>query len=248
MPAYTYHPDSPLARLPIEAGYHTHFLVDPNEELVVSGGDSNAALTISDLFGGWGELASGDDASANNAGVILAVPGESLLFQGDAGFRVRSRIQWTPTASDVDNVMAVGFMNAPAHGTFLGSDGAGPPANYWGACIYKVDGGTTWLCQVSIGNGAANKFTLDTGIPVTGEPTDFEIEYKPTDIGFGQVTFRINGEIVRRPDNFTRENFVPEFSLTGATEMTPLIGIKNGTAADFEILVDYFGFGMGLPQ
>lgn len=245
MGSYTFHPDSPLARLPIEAGYHTHFLVDPSNELTVSGADANAGLTISELVGGWGALDTGDDSAADNEGVILHVPGESLIFGQSVGWRVRSRIQWEPTEGDVDNVMGLGVMNAPAHGTFLGSNGAGPPANYWGACIFKVDGGTTWLCEVSAGT---TQYTLDTKIPATGDPVDMEIEYKPTDQGFGQVTFRINGEIVRRPDNFTREHWVPEFSLTSATEMTPLVGIKNGSAANFALLIDYFGFGMALPQ
>lgn len=245
MPAYTYDPNSQLAKLPIEAGYATHFLVDPSNELVVSGSDANAGLTISGEPGGWGALDTGDDDGLDNAGVVMHLPGESLVFGDDFGFRVRSRVKWTPTANDVDNVMAVGVMNAPANATFLGNDGAGPPANYWGACIYKVDGGDTWICEVSIGT---TQFTLDTGIEVTGDPTTFEIEYKPTDQGFGQVTFRINGEIIRRPDNFTREHWVPEFDTTSAEEMTAVIGNKNGSAANFAILVDYFGVGMGLPQ
>ncbi|TWT30710.1 hypothetical protein [Blastopirellula retiformator] len=228
------------------AEYFTHFLVDP-VELVVTGTDANAAITIKDAAGGgYGVLTSGGDSVGDNDGVILKTPGEIFKFD-DNGFAIRSQIAFTPSGGNVDNIMPVGVMSGVTHLTFLGDDGAGPPADYWGAAIYKVDGGTTWICEVSNGT---NQQTLDTGIAADGTEATFEIEYKPA-VGapaYGEVAFRINGELIRQPGTFAREHFKPEFSLTSATEMLGLIGVKCGSAAEKSIDINAFGFAIGLDN
>lgn len=229
------------------AEYFTHFLGIPNE-LDVTKTNSSGALTIKDAAGGgYGSLTTGATSPADNDGVFLATQGEIFKFDNEHGFVVRSQLKFTPTGSNTDNVLAVGVQNAPTDANFLADDGAGPRADYWGACIYKIDGGTTWLCEVS--NGATQQ-TLDTEITVDGAEATFEIEYKPA-VGaadYGEVSFRINGELVRKPGTFMKEYFKPEFSLTSATEMKALIGHKTGAAS--ELIVDYnaFGFAIGLDN
>lgn len=229
----------------VSAEFFTHFLGIPSE-LTVTGLDANAGLSIADAAGGgYGRLTTGDSDPGNNDGAFLVTQGEIFRFDTSHAFSIRSQLKWTPTAANADNVLAVGVMNAPDENTFLADNGAGPPANYWGASIYKLDGGNTWLCEVSHG---ATQQTLDTEIEVTGEETTFEIEYQPTigAAGYGQVTFRINGELVRRPGTFFREYFAPQFDLTGATEMKGLVGLKKGDAAAAAVAIDINAFGFAI--
>lgn len=246
MPSYTTFPDSALSRINVGAEFFTHFLVLP-AGLTASGLDTDAAIAIMDAVGGYAQLTTGGDSPGNNDGVIVRTDGEVLKFDSAHAFRVRSKVKFTPTESDTDNVMAVGVMNAPAHATFLGNDGAGPPANYWGACIYKVDGGTKWICEVSAGT---DQQTLTTEYDADGAEHVFEIEYKPTDSGRGQVTFRIDGEIIRVPNTIARDHFVPEITLTSATEMAPVIGLRKGdaAAAAVAIEIDAFGFAVAMSD
>ncbi|RCS43946.1 hypothetical protein DTL42_18340 [Bremerella cremea] len=227
----------------VSASYFTHFVGLPSE-LTVTGLDANAGLSIADAAGGgYGRLTTGDADPGNNDGVFLATQGEIFKFDTTHAFSLRSQLKWTPTAAAADNVLALGLMNAPTENTFLADNGAGPPADYWGACIYKVDGGNTWLCEVSYG---ATQQTLDTEIVVDGSETTFEIEYQPTLGANGQVTFRINGELVRRPGSFFREYFAPQFELTNATEMKGLIGVKKGDAAATPVAIDVNAFGFSI--
>ena len=229
----------------ISAEFFTHFVGIPSE-LSVTGLDANAGLSIADAAGGgYGRLTTGDSDPGNNDGVFLATQGEIFKFDATHSFSIRSQLKWTPTASDTDNVLAIGLMNAPDENTFLADNGGGPPADYWGASIHKVDGGSTWLCEVS--NGATQQ-TLDTEIPVDGSETTFEIEYQPSvgATGYGQVTFRIDGELVRRPGSFFREYFAPQFDLTNATEMKGLIGLKKGDAAAAAVSIDVNALGFAI--
>ena len=249
MSQYTYPANLAMATWKVVAEYFTHFLGIPSE-LTVTGLDANAAVSIADAAGGgYGRLTTGGADPANNDGVFIATQGEIFKFDSTSGFVIRSQVKFTPTSGNTDNIIAVGVMNAPAENTFLADDGAGPPADYWGALIYKLDTGTTWLCEVSSG---ATQQTLDTGIAADGTETTFEIQYKPA-VGaaaYGEVSFLINGEEVRQPGTFAREYFKPEFSLTSATEMKGLIGLKKGDAAAAAVSIDInaFGFAIGLAN
>jgi len=229
------------------AEFFTHFLGLPGE-LEVTKTNASAALTIADAAGGgYGRLTTGSSSPADNNGVFLATQGEIFKFDAQHGFTLRSQLKFTPSGGNTDNVLAIGVQNAPTEDNFLADDGAGPRADYWGAGIYKVDGGTTWLCEVSYGG---TQQTLDTEIPADGSETTFEIEYIPSEAGsnYGQVVFRIDGEIVRRPGTFAREVFVPEFSLTDATEMKALVGHKTGAASELVVDINAFGFAIGLSN
>lgn len=245
MPTFTTPSNTLSQHWKVAAEYFTHFLGVPSE-LSVTGLDTNAGLSIADAAGGgYGRLTTGNTDPGNNDGVFLATQGEIFKFDAKHAFSLRSQLKWTPTASDTDNVMAIGLMNAPTENTFLADNGAGPPADYWGACIYKVDGGVNWQCEVSYGT---TQQTLDTEIPVDGSETTFEIEYQPTvgATGYGQVTFRINGELIRRPGSFFREYFAPQFDLTNSTEMKGLIGLKKGDAAAAAVSIDVNAFGFAI--
>ncbi|QDU75440.1 hypothetical protein Pan97_24720 [Bremerella volcania] len=229
------------------AEFFTHFVGLPNE-LDVTKTNASGALTIADAAGGgYGRLTTGATTPADNNGVFLATQGEIFKFDARHGFVLRSQLKFTPTGGNTDNVLAIGVQNAPTEDNFLADDGAGPRADYWGASIYKVDGGTTWICEVSAGT---TQQALDTEITVDGSETTFEIEYIPAegDASYGQVVFRIHGEIVRRPDTFAREPFTPEVSLAGATEMKGLVGHKTGAASELIVDINALGWAISLSN
>ncbi|MEW4564711.1 hypothetical protein AB1K70_19380 [Bremerella sp. JC770] len=247
MTTYTTPAHSVMSHWRTVAEYFTHFLGLP-AELDVTKTNSSAALTIADAAGGgYGRLTTGATSPADNNGVFLATQGEIFKFGPQHGFVLRSQLRFTPSGGNTDNVLAIGVQNAPTEDNFLADDGAGPRADYWGAGIYKVDGGTSWICEVSAGT---TQLTLDTEIAADGSETTFEIEYIPSDgtPSYGQVIFRINGEIVRRPGTFAREHFTPEFSLTDATEMKALVGHKTGAASELIVDINAVGWAMGLSN
>lgn len=247
MTTYTTPASSALSNWRHVAEFFTHFVGLPSE-LDVTKTNASAALTIADAAGGgYGRLTTGATTPADNNGVFLATQGEIFKFDAQHGFVLRSQLKFTPSGGNTDNILAIGLQNAPTEDNFLTDDGAGPRSDYWGAGIYKVDGGTTWICEVSVG---ATQVTLDTEIVADGSETTFEIEYLPAegDAGYGQVVFRINGEIVRRPGTFAREPFTPQINLTGATEMKGLVGHKTGAASELVVDINAIGWAIGLSN
>ncbi|PQO33323.1 hypothetical protein C5Y96_10755 [Blastopirellula marina] len=247
MTTYTTSANSALSGWRNVAEFFTHFLGIPNE-LDLTKTNASAALTIADAAGGgYGRLTTGSTTPADNNGVFLATQGEIFKFDSQHGFALRSQLKFTPSGGNTDNVLAIGVQNAPTEDNFLADDGAGPRADYWGAGIYKIDGGTTWICEVSAGT---TQQTLDTGIAADGSETTFEIEYLPSggDAAYGQVVFRIGGEIVRRPGTFAREVFAPEISLSGATEMKAIVGHKTGAASELIVDINAIGWALGLSS
>lgn len=247
MTTYTTPANSAMQSWRNVAEFFTHFLGIPGElDLIKT--NASAALTIADAAGGgYGRLATGSSTPADNDGALLTTQGEIFKFDAQHGFVLRSQLKFTPTGGNTDNILAIGVQNAPTDGNFLADDGAGPRADYWGAGIYKLDGGTTWICEVSAGT---TQVTLDTEIAADGSETTFEIEYLPSEgaASYGQVIFRINGEIVRRPGTFAREQFAPEFSLTDATEMKGLVGHKTGAASELIVDINALGWAIGLSN
>lgn len=247
MTTYTTPASSALRDWRNVAEFFTHFVGLPNELDVVKT-NASAALTIADAAGGgYGRLTTGATTPADNNAAFLATQGEIFKFGAQHGFLLRSQLKFTPSGGNTDNVLAIGVQNAPTEDNFLADDGAGPRADYWGAGIYKLDGGTTWICEVSAGT---TQQTLDTQIVVDGAETTFEIEYIPAegDASYGQVIFRINDEIVRRPGTFAREAFIPETSLAGATEMKGLVGHKTGTASELIVDINAIGWAIALSN
>ncbi len=228
-----------LTNLDIVAEYANHFLMDL-DGLTVTGDNGGVGLSIKDQQGGWARLTTGASTPADNDGA-LARTAELFKYDADHAFRVKTRMGFTPSGSNVDNILAVGLQNAPTADTFLGDDGAGPRADYWGANIYKVDGGTKWICEVSYGT---TQETVVTDIDADATVRTFEIVYTPNETGYGKVSFYIDDKIVRKPTSSLREVFSPEFSLTSATEMAACFGVKAGTAGDMPADWDYIGFAM----
>lgn len=92
---------------------------------------------------------------------------------------IQARFQFTEANVDDANVIFGIGETFGAANTLL-DDGGGPPASYHGCCFYKVDGGTRWQFEVSVGAvqttydlgaaaGGASFVTMELGMEILGD-------------------------------------------------------------------------------
>jgi hypothetical protein len=94
--------------------------------------------------------------------------------------------------------------------------------------FFKVDGGTVWQCESSIGASQSTTATVVTAGGAT--PQRLAIEFQPLTSTVGEVRFFIDDELVAKH----------AITFTSATEMQVILGVKDGDADDEETLnVDY---------
>ena len=202
--------------------------------------NSSGATAVLDEADGVVEVATGATTPLDND-ECYRESAEVLKFENS--FKVVSRIKFTEANTDDANVLAIGFQNAPVLATVLGDAGAGPRGTYYGAMIYKVDGGTKWVCQTSVGSTQSTD-TTDV-LSTSSDFVDFEIEFQPTENGgtYGEVSFKIDGQHCTIDGSNTGERIKHEIALASATEMAVLSGIKCGAATQEEVLkMDYIGW------
>lgn len=108
--------------------------------------DSGTSVAVADAAGGVVQLTTG--ATDNNEALIKTAS-EIFLFAADKPAVYEARAKWTEANTDDANV-ALGWADAVGANTMV-DDGAGMKASYSGAVFYKVDGGTTWNFQTSLG-------------------------------------------------------------------------------------------------
>lgn len=75
---------------------------------------------------------------------------ELFKFVDRKPFGVIGRFQYAEAATDDANII-FGVLEGGGGANTLVDDGAGPPADYDGACFFKVDGGTRWNFESSVG-------------------------------------------------------------------------------------------------
>jgi len=127
----------------------------------------------------WTSLTDGTDGTviywlANNGQVELEVDtsdnaeagvvstNELWLFTANKAMECEARIQYTETdAINGDANVAFGWADAMG-ANLLSDDGAGANINDSGALIYKIDGGTVWRFNTSIGGTAADSVSTKT--------------------------------------------------------------------------------------
>lgn len=193
--------------------------------------DSGTA-TVGDAAGGILTLAPSDGTAADNDESYLRTTKELFLFANDKPCYFEVRLQYAESATDDANV-CVGFMSAVAADS-IQDDGAGPKANYSGAVIYKVDGGTVWICESSLGTSQVTTTTTSTAGGSSYQV--LSIGFQPVTSTAGEVTFGINGEPFRDSNGSVIKHAI---TYTSATEMHAFVGAKNGSASAESIAVDY---------
>lgn len=194
-------------------------------------GDSGAAVASTDAVGGVVTLTTG---GTDNNECYLHTTKELFKFAAGKPLFFEARIQYAEANTDDANVI-VGFLDAAGANAIV-DDGAGPKGSYSGALFFKVDGGTRWNVETSVGGTqntleltAAN--SLDRNAHAAGGSSFqvLRIEVNPLGSAQAEASFFIDGVHVAKL----------LFSLTGATEMHAIVGVKAGGANSEVVSVDY---------
>lgn len=156
---------------------------------------------------------------------ILGTAGESFLFAQNKPIIFGAKVKVTEAATDKANVL-VGLVSGAANAA-IGDAGGGPPSSYSGACFFKVDSGTVWQAETSIGTTQST----DTDCGTLTSATYYELfcSIQTTSSTSATAKFYIDGSLVH----------TSTFTYTGATEMRFLVGVHNGSGAAEIMDVDY---------
>mgnify|MGYP001613328355 FL=1 len=187
-------------------------------KIVTDGG----TVAVADGAGGLLALSTVD--SMDNDEVYVKSSDEAFLFAAGKPLHFKCRAKIVEANTDDINAM-IGIANAVA-ADHLQDNGAGPLASYSGACFFKVDGGTVWQAESSVGGTQVTDTdvgTRDTSYHV------FEILFAPTSTTAATVYFILDGALVASN----------AMTFTGATEMQICLGVKNGGANPEVMTVDY---------
>lgn len=195
----------------------------------------SGTVAAGDAAGGVITLTPSDGTVADNDEAYVKSTAELFLFAANKPIVAEARIKFTELSTNKANV-AFGLMNAVAANSLV-DDGGGPPSSYSGAVFFKVDGDTTWNAESS--DSTTQKTTtltsdisLDKTTKTSGGGTwqILRITAIPTGDGLIDFQFEIDGVLVAVHKNRSYAN---------ATEMNVFVGVKNGSANNQTLLVDY---------
>ncbi|QDV78078.1 hypothetical protein [Botrimarina mediterranea] len=164
----------------------------------------------------------------------------NLLFDLAVGQQVLAEAKVLATEAATDDLNFIFGIVSGAGANALQDDGGGPPASYSGACIFKVDGGTTWNLESSVGGSQTTSTTTLTSAQSTYQllrilidvvsATEAEVSFMIGQEGgnFFRLVTDSNGQPIKHtinPTSFAAANVV--------------IGAKAGGAASEVPRVDY---------
>lgn len=175
----------------------------------------SGTVTLADAKGGRIAIAASDGTIADNDEAYVYTTNEVFIVEAAKPIWFETRVKLAAADTDNANVM-VGLLSGVAANA-LQDNGAGPPANYDGVVVNKVDGGSAWVAEASVG-------TTQTAIALTapGAPgTSYQkigILIVPTSSTSATAYIFIDGVLVGSQ----------AFTFTGMTEMAAFVGVKNG--------------------
>lgn len=209
------------------------FLGDQSDITWIDTITDTGTATVGDAVGGIMALTPSDGTVTNNDEVYLESANEVFLLAAGKPLYMKARVQYTEGNTDDANVF-VGFASGVA-ANFIVDDGAGMRTTGDVLGIYKVDGGTKWIC-ISQVNGTA----LTTTSATTAGGASYikvEIEVVDHDSAAGYATFKVNNEYLKDTNGNVIRLRTPYAS---ATEMAVAFGLKNGADTTVETLnIDY---------
>lgn len=192
--------------------------------------DTGASCAMTDAAGGVVTMVTG--TTDNNECYLLSTK-ECWLFAANKPLVYETRLQFAATAT---HNVCVGVMDAVGADSIL-DNGAGPKASYSGAVFFKVDGGTNWNVEASIGSTqttaeltAVNSLTKTAATAGGSSYATLRIEFTPSTSAKGDLAFFIDGVLVYR---------IADWTYTSATEMMAFVGTKTGASVECTCLVDY---------
>jgi len=218
-----------------------HYLDRPRFDVAL---DTSNQFEFTSNSGGTAAVADGVDeqvtltpstGTSDNDEAYLASKYEKFKFLADRPIHFEQDVQYAEANTDDANVI-IGFKDAVGADTLL-NDGGGPAASYYGCVFFKVDGGTVWNAEVSIGGTQYTK-TLDADVAINNIAqtaggsafVKFEIDVYPKGGSSGgkfDAVFSIGGIPVAK---FT------DIDDGTPTEMQPFFGLKLGSAVQQTIV------------
>lgn len=91
----------------------------------------------------------------------------NVTFDLAVGQQMLLEAKVKPTEANTDDLNFIFGLVSGAGANALLDNGGGPPASYSGACIYKVDGGTVWNVESSVGSSQTTDATAYTSAQST---------------------------------------------------------------------------------
>lgn len=193
---------------------------------------------VSDARRGILTLTASDGTVADNDEIYYFSKQEVFLIAAGEPISFKALVQFTEANTNAANIF-VGFMNGVAADALV-DNGGGPKANFSGAGFYKIDGELSWRVIYSDGTtrsvellDASNKFTKNVNYVAGGSAYQLlEIDIVPKTSTLVDIMFKINGITVCKMTGKTFAN---------ATEMAAMFGVKNGSAHNQTLNVDFVG-------
>lgn len=180
-------------------------------------------------------------ATDDNEEAYIYTP-ELFKFQDRKPFSVIGRMQYAEANTDDANIIFGVIEGGGAANTLL-DDGAGPPADYDGACIFKVDGGTRWNFESSVGTTQETD-ELDYAAGGSGFVT-LGLDFVPLSSSEIEITPWIDTAGGNALVQCRKYNVNPRVPLVKHTrsyssvgEMALVFGVKNGGANTEVLTVD----------
>lgn len=225
----------------------THGFMDDFDHLV-SGDRWTNVLTdtgtavVLDSAGGILEQKPSDGTVADNDEAYTHTTAEIFKFAADKAIIVEAHIQYTEANVDDANVM-FGLMDSVAADA-LQDDGAGPKSSYSGAVLFKVDGGTNWQAESSVGSSQVTTDLTEANLNNLSKVTQtaggaasqlLRIEGEPRTSTTFDIKFFI-GALDNKPLVLVAKHLL---TISSSTEMQVVMGVKNGFTNQETILYDY---------
>jgi hypothetical protein len=216
---------------------HMDHLVDADRWTKIA--TDSGTLVVGDAQGGILTITPSDGSVADNDEAYLHTTNELFIFDADRPMMCEALIQYSEANTDDANIM-FGFVSG-AGANSIQDNGAGPPASYSGAVIHKVDGGTKWVCESSVGATQTTETSDETAGGATFQRLRIEVH---TGRGTNKVdiAFFIDEQQARENNsNLPSQRVIlhEDVDISSATEMTVFIGAKNGDANGEALLVKY---------
>lgn len=191
-------------------------------------GDSGASATVGDTRGGVLDLVTG--ATDNNEAYVHTTA-ELFKFVDNKPIVWGARLKYSEANTDDANVI-VGMVEGAGADTLV-DDGGGPPADYDGFVLFKEDGETDWMAEVSAGTTQKNKRTNSTAAN-----TNFvwiEAEFNPITSTEAVFAFWVDGKQVEDTDG---DKFTLRLDYSSTNEFAFVVGVKAGGGNSETLNVD----------
>lgn len=213
--------------------FHDFRYFTSSEEFTSVISDSGSATVSDGGIGGILVLSPSDGTVADNDETYVRSTTEYFKFANDKPLMGECRLQFAEAATNAANVF-FGFADAISANTLV-DNGGGLKTSFSGACIYKVDGATTWRCVSS--NGSTQ--TISTSSVTAGGSAyqTLRVEVHEDTSTACIVRFFVNGNPL--VDSTSGREIVHRVLYASATDMHVGAGVKNGSTTMETLNIDY---------